>query len=327
MKINEEILLNYLNNSCTEEDLSSLNQWLSESEENRELLISYEAIYKSKNLQRYNSPDFVQARLDRFYKRLECEMKSQTKVKRNSIKKWMQYAAIITGLAVVSVTTYLLVYNDIDQLIVENNEDVQQLFLPDGTKVWLNKSAQLKYPEKFDGKTRSVYLEGEAYFEIVHNSDQPFIVETSALEVTVTGTTFNINSSSQSEVASVTLIEGEVRVHGKSNEGLLTLLPGQRAELNRTTRKIQVVESQHAELDGLWRDGLIPFQHASIGQIANILEKLYKVNIHLTSDISQTTYSGVLKKHDSIYVVLRSLKNSIPIKYSIEGSDVYISNN
>lgn len=43
---------------------------------------------------------------------------------------------------------------------------VKEVMLPDGTKVWLNQSATLRYPKEFSESERDVYLDGEAYFEV-----------------------------------------------------------------------------------------------------------------------------------------------------------------
>lgn len=68
------------------------------------------------------------------------------------------------------------------------------LELADGSKVWVNSSTNLRYPIQFIGKERKVYLSGEAYFEVVHDENHPFIVETEGINVQVYGTQFNINT-------------------------------------------------------------------------------------------------------------------------------------
>lgn len=72
-----------------------------------------------------------------------------------------------------------------------NKGIVEEVTLPDGTKVWLNNSATLRYPRKFSDTERNVYLEGEAYFKVTRNAQQPFIVESDAMRVRVLGTVFN----------------------------------------------------------------------------------------------------------------------------------------
>lgn len=68
-----------------------------------------------------------------------------------------------------------------------------QLVLADGTRVWLNAQTEFRYPVNFTGDSRQVYLNGEAYFEVVKDERRPFIVRTEAVDIRVLGTCFNVN--------------------------------------------------------------------------------------------------------------------------------------
>ena len=106
---------------------------------------------------------------------------------------------------------------------------------------------------------------------------------------------------------------------------MVILSPGQKAELNRTTKRL-IVKQVDSKLDAVWHDNLIPFEKADIYGIVKTLERFYDVKIILAPDIKiDNTYSGVLKRKDSIESVLNSLKNSIPIDYKIVGNNIFIS--
>ena len=200
------------------------------------------------------------------------------------------------------------------------------MVLPDGTRVWLNNLATLKYPREFSEKERNVYLEGEAYFEVTKNRHKPFTVQSDAMRVRVLGTTFNFKSDKNCRVAEATLIEGEIEVKGNKEEGQIILAPGQRAELNKKSGRL-TVKQVDAKLDAVWHDNLIPFQKADIFTITKALERFYDVKIILSPDIrADKTYSGVLRRKSTIDSVLTSLQNSIPIDYktvSYTHLDVY----
>lgn len=87
-----------------------------------------------------------------------------------------------------------------------------QLILPDGTKVWLNSDSELKYPNVFDGSTRSVYLKGEAYFEVKHSDAQPFIVNAGEYAIRVLGTAFNVSSYEQDKEIVTTWQKGKLLI-------------------------------------------------------------------------------------------------------------------
>ena len=88
------------------------------------------------------------------------------------------------------------------------------IMLADGTKVWVNAATEIRYPVKFAGKERRVRLEGEAYFEVVKNTEKPFIVEANGIEVKVYGTQFNVNTRRDDQIQT-TLVEGSVSVRPK----------------------------------------------------------------------------------------------------------------
>src|SRR5690606_36229691 len=105
-----------------------------------------------------------------------------------------------------------------------------QVSLPDGTKVWLNADSKLYYPRAFSGNTRTVQMEGEAYFEVAKDEQKPFIVQTNRQKVEVLGTHFNVNAYSEEPISAVSLLEGKVKV-SLANQAERTLLPGQQSSV------------------------------------------------------------------------------------------------
>jgi putative anti-sigma factor len=243
--------------------------------------------------------------------------------------RWMKYAAVIAAMLVmgggIGYWFYQSGNNQQMMVAVASEGIVKEVVLPDGSKVWLNNAATLKYPREFSEKERNVYLEGEAYFEVTKNRHKPFTVQSDAIRVRVLGTTFNLKSDKRCRIAEATLIEGEIEVKGNKEEGQIILTPGQRAELNKNNGRL-TVKQVDAKLDAVWHDNLIPFQKADIFTITKALERFYDVKIILSPDIQTgKTYSGVLKRKSNIESVLKSLQNSIPIDYKIVGNNIFIS--
>jgi ferric-dicitrate binding protein FerR (iron transport regulator) len=88
-----------------------------------------------------------------------------------------------------------------------------KVVLPDKSVVWINAGSSLKYNKSFNKINREVYLEGEAYFEVSHDSLKPFIVKSDALDVKVLGTRFNVKAYENDQTVDVCLISGKVDVH------------------------------------------------------------------------------------------------------------------
>lgn len=87
-----------------------------------------------------------------------------------------------------------------------------QVMLPDSSLVWLNAGSKLVYAGDFGRKSRRVRLEGECYFEVVCNAGRPFTVETDVLNVTVLGTSFNVQAYAEARAVEVDLLKGRVEV-------------------------------------------------------------------------------------------------------------------
>lgn len=325
-ELNEDIIIRYLENRCSEEDFILINEWMKESEENAKKLFRMEEVYYLGKLPA--DTDAIVARAERrLGKRLEQENKQKEKVHR--LRSVLRYAAAIVAVLVMAAGfAYYVSQGEKEELMVASAAygQVREMILPDGTKVWLNQSSQLKYPRTFESKERHVYLEGEAYFEVARNHEKPFTVNSSAMDVRVLGTSFNIKCRPGNSIAETTLIEGEVEVKEKFDEGKITLSPGQKAVLNRVTGRMQVKQVD-AKMEIVWHNDLIPFDKSSIFQIAAVLERFYGVKIILSPDVDSTkTYSGVLKKKDSIESVLNSLRNSIPFNYKkVDDNNIFIS--
>ena len=326
--LSEEIINRYLTGQCSEEELIEVNAWMKESEENARQLFRMEEIYHLGKFDQYANEQRILRAERRLNKKLDEEKRKQRKTVLN-MQHWMKYAAMIAVILVIGGGLgYWLYQNGNDQqmmVAVANEGIVKEIILPDGTKVWLNNSATLKYPREFSEKERNVYLDGEAYFEVTKNRHKPFTVQSDAMRVRVLGTTFNFKCDRHCRIAEATLIEGEIEVKGNKEEGQIILAPGQRAELNKNNGRL-TVKQVNAKLDAVWHDNLIPFQKADIFTISKALERFYDVKIILSPDMkADKTYSGVLKKKSTIESVLKSLQNSIPIDYKIVGNNIFIS--
>ena len=324
-KLNEDIIIRYLENRCSEEDFVLINEWMKESDENAGELFRMEEIYQLGKFP-FEEENLVVRAERRLGRRLEQE--NQKKQEVFKLRSVLRYAAAIVGVMVLAAGLAYWFRNKAEELVVASaaHGQVREMLLPDGTKVWLNQSSVLKYPRAFEGKERHVYLDGEAYFEVARNHEKPFMVKSPAMDVRVLGTSFNIKCRPDNSFAETTLIEGEVEVKDKSDKGRITLLPGQKAVLNRVTGRMQVKQVD-PKMEIVWHNDLIPFEKSSIFQIAAALERFYGVKIILSPDVDSTnTYSGVLKKKDNIESVLNSLRNSIPFNYKkVDDNNIFIT--
>jgi ferric-dicitrate binding protein FerR (iron transport regulator) len=153
----------------------------------------------------------------------------------------------------------------------------KQLTLPDGSQVWVNAGSTLRYPKAFSGKTRAVYLSGEAFFDIKHNSDQPFIIYAGKLVTTVLGTAFDIKEDKDNHTVEVTVTRGKVSVaNGTKLLGVLT--PNQQISLN-TFKNAVTKKTVDANLFVAWQQSELHFDDISFEDAALRLQTQFNVKI------------------------------------------------
>ena len=325
-ELDENLILKYLQNECSDADLKQLNEWLAQSEENPRKLFTLEEALNARKKERFSSDIYIAGAEKKLNRKIE-EYKTQQKKKQYPFRI-AKYAAAIAVLIICGAGLIRFFQSGFtaEELIVSVSADqpVKEIELPDGTKVWINKNSQLKYPAHLPDDKRTISLVGEAYFEVTKDPERPFLVTTEALVVRVIGTKFNLKYDMDTPTAEAALIEGEIEVKGKNDEGQIVLSPGQKAVLNKNTKYLKVIQ-EDTKLDAVWHNDLIPFDKANIIEIAKVLERFYDVEIIiLPGTDSNNTYSGTIPKKDDIESTLNSLNNVIPIKYKITDKKVFI---
>lgn len=186
------------------------------------------------------------------------------------------------------------------------------LILSDNTNLWLNANTTFRYPTEFSKETRTVYLDGEAYFEVSKNEKKPFIVKTAQGDIHVTGTSFNVEAYSKHQSFETSLFEGGVDIY-KNEIMLASLYPNQDATFENGQLLITKITNNDKYL---WRHGLIAFNSKKLDEILRTLEKYFDVEIQINANqLPQFTYTGKFRQSDGVDYALRVLQKSIHFSY------------
>lgn len=215
-----------------------------------------------------------------------------------------------------------------EQQISESNQQLviprggeNTVILSDGTTVHLNAGSKLTYPVCFRGKSRTVLLEGEAYFDVARDEKHPFVVQTRFGEVTVLGTAFNVNAYNDASACYTTLVNGKVSF-STSNQKTITLSPGEQAVVSAGGVKKRSVNLE--EYTG-WVSGMYVFNNRSLEEIMNTFERWYDIQVYYeTSALRSITYSGNLKRYGSVNSFLDALELTGDLTYKVNGRKVLI---
>ena len=191
-----------------------------------------------------------------------------------------------------------------------------QFLLPDGTEVWLNAASKIKFPTVFRGGTRSVELDGEAYFKVFKNKQKPFVVKAQNVEVTALGTAFNLCAYKEDNTFYTTLEEGKVRVIDTENTNKQYILnPNEQILFNI---KDKTFSKSIVNVDRItsWKDGKLIFDEIPFQQVVLTLGRWFNANILLADQsIANYRYTGTFI-NENLDQVLELLKLTAPIEYS-----------
>lgn len=196
--------------------------------------------------------------------------------------------------------------------------------LADGSKVWLNSAASIKYPVAFTGNDRKVEITGEAYFEVAHNASMPFKVNVAGKgEVEVLGTHFNISAYENEGSIKTTLLEGSVKTLVVNGESVI-IKPGQQSEITND-RQLKIKENVDLEKITAWKNNVFMFSGDDIQTIMRQIERWYDVDVEFKGQITDRHFTAIISRNNKVSEVLKMLQGTEKIQFEIEGKKIIVS--
>lgn len=316
-EINELDLFRYMNHELSDEESIEVEEWINASEENRKIA---EACYElslavnSLKLIKRSAPQKALAKVNR---RIKEKLFRQ-------VYLFVQKAAVVLLLPLLCLSGYLLLQADeeIPVFYLEARMTpgmIGSTVLPDGTKVWLNSSSYLKYPNTFAGQTREVTLDGEAYFKVNKNAKKPFIVHTENSSVKVLGTEFNMDAYSSNSFIATTLVNGSVEFNYENEgdeSGVVILKPEEQVYYDKKNSQAELRKA-YVPKDVAWKNGQIVLKDTPLSEILWILSKRFNVEFTVKNPaFYKYSFTGVFT-NQQIERVLEHFKRSSGIHYKI----------
>ena len=192
--------------------------------------------------------------------------------------------------------------------------------LADGTRITINGNTTLDYPKTFDAHQREVKLAGEAYFEVAHQDNCPFIVRTQTGDIEVLGTHFNVQASAHQTI--VTLEEGSVRLQLGLHQAVL--VPGQQARMS-TDGHIEV-STVNTHNYTSWATGTYEFTDTPLSEIARQMGLWYGVEMHIDNpDVAATRFTGMMQRSESLQSVLNMLETISDLHFDMDGHQITVT--
>lgn len=327
----EEQIVKLLNDELGDTEKESLYQLFEEDEEAKELYIT------KKNL-------WVKTGFSTSAMMQENELKDDYRLLRKKIKviprskvmilNLARYAALaLLMISIGTIVGYHLHRNYITSLSTSEsnyvfhsgNSSITSVDLPDGSKITLNANTTITV--KDNAIERHVILDGEALFEVIHNENKPFVVETGGLRVVDVGTIFNIKSYEVDDFVETTLLEGVVDLFIDDTHKS-TLKPGETAEFNKLNRYINVKPVEHHNIIA-WKENRFIYKDESLDNIISDIVSWYGItSVEWHNDMMQEELLSInIQRKKSIDQVLDVMSLTGDFKYKLtknDGNDVLI---
>lgn len=275
--------------------------------------------------------------VDREWERLFSSIEKKTISKMKTRRLFLQYmkyaAAVLLGIGISLSTLYLTNQENLSTVgnykLVTSKGEKSYLQLPDGTRVWLNSCTTLEYAENYGHSNRSIYLDGEAYFEVSKNSEKPFVVKLKKQEITVLGTIFNVQAYGHESYSEVTLLTGRILLEAFNERGesmsRMYLKPDQKALSDNSTGSVSLQEV-NASLSNAWINGEYKFKDEPLASIVKRLENYYNVNIHLDDKrLEKIRYTGTFSLDQDILDVFRIIDYEKQFTFKRVKKDIFIT--
>ena len=291
---NRELLAKYLSNEVNALEKLEVETWLNQSVENREeleqsrkMLANIDAFYKAKSFDSDVAWNNLKAKINP----AQMNVIQRKTIGKEVITHFYKYAAIIVFAVLLGSAGYYFGFRNntaevYSEIISIQNQVINEYILPDGSVVALNSNSKLVFPKKFNGDTREVTIEGEAFFDVKPNPEKPFIINAGNARIKVVGTSFNVSAYPDTETVEVVVQTGKVQVVSKNTETLtgvneVHLIPGEKGTLFNKNSLLE--KSQNSNPNFLsWKTRDFIFNDIPLNEVFTCLEKTYHVKIQVS---------------------------------------------
>lgn len=317
------LITKYVRGEISPKEQQQLQDWLKEDAVHQALLDKVEQDWKaSSTIYHRYTPDLNQA-----WQAIEERLDDTPIVglsTRTARKTWWLRAAAIA----VAVVGLVYLVQQLNQPggwglaeISTDYQERQQLTLVDGTQVWLNENTKLRHPEEFTDSTRIVYLEGEAFFDVARNENQPFQIFSDKAVTQVLGTSFEV--STRDTAVTVTVASEVVALFERDDPtDRVVLRSGNQGTLSRTSGKITKADT-FSRNTLAWHTRQLTFNNQSLAEVGQLLEDVYQRKIKIDTAIQSLKLTAEFD-NQSLEEVLEVIAITLDIEYELTRETVYL---
>lgn len=325
--INDDLLVKFITDQCSDDEVSLINLWLAESVENKNHYTKIEAAW----ILTRNSYPKLKFDSNQAWKNVSARMGNEKDIekpihidlqKRRGNRKTIYYFSAIAAVLLIGVfiSQFLFLEKNLSPIILTSTDGLLSETLKDGSEIALNAGSELSYPEDYNQESRTVSLKGEAFFDIKPNKTKPFIIKSEFGNIRVLGTSFNVLAHENSNFE-VQVETGLVQLFTTSNDNKDTssifLKAGNSGIINYKTGALFKQEKKDpASL--FWLNKQLNFNKTPLAEVFQLLEKYYPIHIDFNEIILSNCKLTVKFENESIDTILEVI--SATFNFEIEKS-------
>ncbi|HMR81703.1 MAG TPA: FecR domain-containing protein [Niabella sp.] len=290
----------YLNDSLSKEEKEYIDNWLAQNENPSS---------EWRQLESYQKQQFINSLHTDILNAINSKKAKVISIRRKMM--WRSIAASVIFLLMAAgwfIWNNKKVVNQQKDFVVFNAKKGQktQLKLMDGSMVWLNESSTIRYPKTFNGSTREVWLDGEAYFDIFRDMLKNFIVHTGQINTTVLGTAFNIKTDTATRYFAITVLRGKVSVSTQNKQLLGELKKSENLIVDKGG---QISKTKNDSVNAVgWLPQDLVFDDLTLAEVIGMLEQRYSKHIQLNNPkLANCRFSGSAGVSASLDDVLKAI--------------------
>jgi transmembrane sensor len=329
-----DLITRYFSGELNAEEIQILSGLVAASPENKKLFEDYAKTWQlieQETIEKSIDPDkewtnFITPLKERSLIDIESDFINKTPVRNINFVRYARIAAVFIFLALSSIWLYSYLNKPQEKVLFASNNAVEAT-LPDGSHVTLNNGSVINYPSKFAKDKRKISLQGEAYFDVAHDADHPFVITSGNVCIEVLGTSFYVNTNGPEGKVEVVLTSGKVAVYYVDKpEQKVILAPGERIDFPKEVaafaKAVNTDENYMA-----WKTRKIVFSDQPLGQIVRQLNKVYRSNITISQpDIGDCRMTATFDNQE-LDAVMNVIEATLDVEIRKKGNTFVISGN
>ncbi|SRR5258706_6220669 len=317
--VDDSLIAKFFAGEATPEEAMLISDWVDKSQENKLLFDQLQQAWALNQ-----DAFFTASNKSRVWNSVTESIKS-TKIVRVSFFTPLRIAATVFILLAAGAAVYFLLPTSPTKegwITKNSKEEIFKLPLPEGTSIVLNKNSKLSYPKEFKGSTRTVKLSGEAFFDVVHNPDQPFIVDYGEVSVKVLGTSFNVSELKSSFAVETQVIRGKVMMYDKNNS--IIIEAGWTGIYDRVSKKLSRRKTESENNVG-YATHTFTFEDTSLKQVTDNLSNSFGVSFVFENEKLKDCRLTSSYNNKSLTFILDIITETLNLKYTVKENTVYLS--